>query len=52
MWRPVIQSAKDNRLKNGGSSTPQMEQDAMRFVEFANSEVKNGNRQSRLSRAE
>jgi predicted nucleotidyltransferase len=39
MWRPVIRAAKDNRLKNGGSTTPQLEQDAMCFVEFVTSEV-------------
>ena len=33
-WRRVIQSASDNRLKNGGTTTPQLEQDAMRFVEL------------------
>jgi predicted nucleotidyltransferase len=39
MWRPVIQAAKDNRLKNGGSTTPQLEQEAMRFVDFVTGEV-------------
>lgn len=39
IWRPVIQAAKDNRLKNGGSTTPRLEQDAMRFVEFVTSEA-------------
>jgi hypothetical protein len=39
MWRPVIQTAKDNRLKNSSSTTPQLEQDAMRFVEFVTAEV-------------
>jgi hypothetical protein len=34
IWRPVIQKAKENRRKNGGSTTPQLERDAMRFVEF------------------
>jgi hypothetical protein len=33
-WRPVIQTARDNRLKNGGRTTPQLEHDAMRFVEL------------------
>jgi Domain of unknown function (DUF4111) len=33
-WRPVIQTASDNRLKNGGATTAQSEQDAMRFVEL------------------
>jgi hypothetical protein len=39
MWRPVIDSARDNRLKNAGSTTPQLEQDAMRFVGFVSGEV-------------
>jgi hypothetical protein len=38
-WRPVIQAARDNRVKNGGSTTPQLEQDAMRFIEFVSGEV-------------
>jgi hypothetical protein len=33
-WRSVIQTASDNRLKNGGTTTPQLEQDAMRFIEL------------------
>jgi hypothetical protein len=33
-WRRVIQTASDNRLKNGGSTTEQLEQDAIGFVEF------------------
>jgi Domain of unknown function (DUF4111) len=39
MWREVIRAAKDNRLKNNGSTTAGLEQDAMRFVEFATNEV-------------
>jgi Domain of unknown function (DUF4111) len=39
MWREVIHSAKDNRLKNAGSTTPQLEQDAVRFVGFVSGEV-------------
>ena len=39
MWRAVIRGAKDNRLKNGGSTTVELEQDAMRFVEFVTHEV-------------
>ncbi len=31
-WRPIIHAAKLNRLKNGGSTTPQLEQDAKRFI--------------------
>jgi hypothetical protein len=40
LWRAVIRGAKENRLKNRGSTTAQLEQDAMRFVEFVNDEVK------------
>ncbi len=39
-WRPVIRAAKQNRLKNRGATTPQLERDAMRFVEFVSHEVK------------
>lgn len=39
MWREVIHAAKDNRLKNAGSTTPQLEQDVMRFVQFVTGEV-------------
>ena len=39
MWRAVIHSAKDNRLKNAGSTTLQLEQDAMGFVGFVSGEV-------------
>jgi predicted nucleotidyltransferase len=38
-WRTIIGIAKDNRLKNAGSTTPQLEQDAMRFVAFVTEEV-------------
>ena len=38
-WRAVIRSAKENRLRNRGSTTLQLEQDAMRFVEFVTDEV-------------
>lgn len=38
-WRPVIQAARANRLKNTGSTNHQLEQDAVRFVEFARGEV-------------
>lgn len=34
MWRAVIHTARANRLKNGGSTTPRLEEDAIRFVEF------------------
>ena len=40
LWRAVIRGAKENRLKNRGSTTAPLEQDAMRFVEFVNDEVK------------
>ncbi|MGP0017507.1 MAG: aminoglycoside adenylyltransferase domain-containing protein [Candidatus Sulfotelmatobacter sp.] len=40
MWRGVIRAAKDNRLKNNGSTTPGLEQDAIHFVEFATTEVR------------
>jgi hypothetical protein len=39
VWRAVIQAAKENRLRNAGSTTPQLEQDAQRFVAFVTSEV-------------
>jgi hypothetical protein len=35
----VIHAAKNNRLKNAGATTPQSEQDAMRFVAFVTGEV-------------
>jgi predicted nucleotidyltransferase len=38
-WRPMIQAARENRLKKGGATTAQLEQDAMRFVEFVAAEV-------------
>jgi hypothetical protein len=38
-WKAVILAAKANRLKNGGSTTPQLEQDAMHFVGFVADEV-------------
>jgi hypothetical protein len=39
MWREVIRGAKVNRLKNRGSTTLQLEQDAMRFIEFVTDEI-------------
>jgi hypothetical protein len=39
MWQAVIRAARDNRLKHAGSTTPQLEQDAARFVGFVSSEV-------------
>jgi hypothetical protein len=38
-WRAIIQSAKTNRLRNAGSTTPQAEQEAMAFVQFVTDEV-------------
>jgi hypothetical protein len=38
-WRAIIHSAKTNRLRNAGSTTPQAEQDAMAFVRFVTDEV-------------
>ncbi len=38
MWRAVIHAARANRLKNAGSTTAQLEQDAIRFVEFVTGE--------------
>jgi hypothetical protein len=39
-WRAVIRTAKENRLKNSGSTTPKLERDAIRFVEFVTDEAK------------
>lgn len=39
-WCPITEAAYHNRLKNGGSTNPQLEQDAMQFVEFVSREVK------------
>lgn len=39
MWRPIIHTARANRLKNAGSTTPRLEEDAIRFVEFVTGEV-------------
>jgi hypothetical protein len=38
-WTAVIRAANENRLKNRGSTTPNLEQDAVRFVEFVTGEV-------------
>ena len=38
MWRAIIRAARDNRLKNG-ATTPQLEQDATRFVGFVTGTV-------------
>lgn len=39
MWRAVIHTATDNRLKNAGSTSPQLEQDATHFVGYVSGEV-------------
>ncbi|PYU48258.1 MAG: hypothetical protein DMG48_21000 [Acidobacteria bacterium] len=39
VWRAVIHAAKENRLRNAGSTTPQLEEDAKQFVEFVSGEV-------------
>jgi len=40
IWQAVVHAAKENRMKNRGSTTPKLERDAMRFVEFVTGEVK------------
>jgi predicted nucleotidyltransferase len=39
VWRPIIRAARTNRIKNAGSTTPQMEEDAAQFVGFVKGEV-------------
>jgi hypothetical protein len=39
LWQPVLRTAKENRLKNAGATTPQLEQDAIRFVTFVTAEL-------------
>ncbi|MFZ0591786.1 MAG: aminoglycoside adenylyltransferase domain-containing protein [Bryobacteraceae bacterium] len=39
IWRAIIHAARANRLNNAGSTSPQLEQSAMRFVEFVTGEV-------------
>ena len=39
VWRGIIQGAKENRLKNTGSTTIQLEQAAIGFVGFVTGEV-------------
>jgi len=39
VWRAAIHAAKENRLRNAGSTTPQLEEDAKQFVEFVSGEV-------------
>jgi predicted nucleotidyltransferase len=38
-WLPVLQKANENRRKNRGSTTPQLEQKAMHFVNFVADQV-------------
>jgi hypothetical protein len=46
-WLPVLQSAKENRRKNRGSTTPELEQEAMRFVKFVADQVEHKLRRAR-----
>jgi predicted nucleotidyltransferase len=39
VWCSVIQTARENRLRNSGTTTPELERDAMRFVNFVAAEV-------------
>jgi len=39
IWHPVIHAARENRLKNSGSTTPALEGDALRFLSFVGGEV-------------
>jgi predicted nucleotidyltransferase len=39
VWRSVIRAARENRLKNSGSTTSELEHDALRFVRFVADEV-------------
>jgi len=40
IWHPVIHAARENRLKNSGSTTPELEGAARRFLSFVGGEVK------------
>ena len=46
MWLTVVRKARENRRKNRGSTTPQLEQDATRFVEFVADQVEDVLRQA------
>jgi hypothetical protein len=46
MWRALIEGARENRLKNSGSTTPHLENEAIRFVEFVTGEVNQVSAQS------
>jgi hypothetical protein len=39
VWRSVICAARVNRLRNSGTTTPELERDAVRFVSFVADEV-------------
>lgn len=39
VWRAVVQAARSNRLKHSGSTTSQLEQDAIHLVDFVVAEV-------------
>jgi len=39
IWRATLHGARENRLKNRGSTTAELEQDAKRFVDFVAREV-------------
>jgi len=39
MWHSTIQTARENRLKDSASTTPESERDAMSFVTFVTEEV-------------
>ena len=38
-WRAIIHTARENRLRNAGSTTFELEQDARRFVAYVTAEV-------------
>jgi hypothetical protein len=40
IWHPVIHAARENRLRNSGSTTLELEDKAIRFVSFVTDEVK------------
>jgi hypothetical protein len=39
-WRPVIETAWQNRLRNHGSTTPELEADAVSFIRFAEEQTR------------
>jgi hypothetical protein len=38
-WRPILQVARENRFKYSGSTTPELEDNAMRFVSYVSGEI-------------